>query len=117
MGRARLRAAMPRQAYIYPGSSVHCTILTMRAFTAGPLDETTRMAYREKWVAVLDVARASPDWPSGPFRLRMKQPTFKGVAGIFYFDDIDGAIEKMRGCLRKEIELAGGHAVEGFGDN
>jgi len=114
--RARLAATLPPEAYIYPASTLHCTVATLRAFHAGPLDAAKRRELVEAWTQVLATARAAPKWPAGPFRLRMGMPTFEGSAGIFRYDDIDGAIVAMRECLKTAITAAGGVAAEGVGD-
>merc|ERR1712129_657720 len=38
----------------------------------------------------------------------------EGVAGIFHYEDVDGAIARMRVCLRQAIIAAGGQAAEGM---
>jgi len=43
----------------------------------------------------------------------MGAPTLEGAAGIFRYEDLDGAMAKMRECLRGAIERAGGRAAEG----
>ena len=43
---ARLREAMPPQAYVYPASTLHCTIASLRSFTHGPLDVGRRVRLR-----------------------------------------------------------------------
>ena len=111
--RAELLEAMPPQAYLYPGSTLHCTVLTLRAFTAGSLDGEARERVLTSWGPVLDAARSSTEWPSGPFRLLMKRPTLEGSAAIFRYEDSDGAVARMRGCLRRAIADAGGLAAEG----
>ncbi|CAJ1335371.1 unnamed protein product [Effrenium voratum] len=95
-------------AYIYPAETLHCTICTLRAFTAGPLEPDAM----SRWRPVLDAARALPTWPQGAFRLKMGPPTLEGAAAIFRFED-DGAIAAMRSSLREAICSAGGVAAEG----
>lgn len=114
---AKLRQALPAGAYVYPASTLHCTVLTIRAFPAGPLDANSRQRLADAWTAVLEAARRSPGWPSEPsFRLRMGAPTLEGAAGIFRYEDCDGAVAKMRACLRDAIRDFGGAAVIGGGD-
>eukprot|EP00405_Crypthecodinium_cohnii_P007297 CAMPEP_0206422068 /NCGR_PEP_ID=MMETSP0324_2-20121206/1851_1 /ASSEMBLY_ACC=CAM_ASM_000836 /TAXON_ID=2866 /ORGANISM="Crypthecodinium cohnii, Strain Seligo" /LENGTH=236 /DNA_ID=CAMNT_0053886339 /DNA_START=18 /DNA_END=725 /DNA_ORIENTATION=+ len=112
--RDELRDVMPDGAYIYPASTLHCTVTTLRAFTAGPMDAELRETMRSLWMPVLNAARAMEEWPSVPFKLRINHPTLEGAAGIFRYDDLDGAVESMRSCLRKAIEAAGGKAAEGM---
>merc|ERR1712129_213318 len=38
----------------------------------------------------------------------------EGVAGIFHYEDVDGAVARMRVCLRQAIIAAGGQASEGL---
>ena len=95
----RLKAELPPEAYVYPASTLHCTVLTLRAFTGGPLDADARHKLVEAWKPVLATARASASWPTGEFRLRMGPPTLEGAAGIFRYEDSDGAISRMRECL------------------
>ncbi|CAJ1335369.1 unnamed protein product [Effrenium voratum] len=106
--REKLLAVMPKKAYIYPAETLHCTICTLRAFTAGPLEPDAM----SRWRPVLDAARALPTWPQGAFRLKMGPPTLEGAAAIFRFED-DGAIAAMRSSLREAICSAGGVAAEG----
>lgn len=113
---ARLKAEMPSAAYIYPASTLHCTVLTLRAFTGGPLDEAARKQLIDVWTPVLAAARASPGWPTDDFKLVMGRPTLEGAAGIFRYEDSDGAIGKMRECLHAAITAAGGVAAVGSGD-
>ena len=80
---AELRAALAaakdwpaERAYLYPPSTLHCTVATLRAFTGGPLDSSDRESEAARWRAVLDAARAMPEWPAGAsFRLRVGPPT------------------------------------------
>jgi hypothetical protein len=110
----KLRRQLPAEAYVYPASTLHCTICTMRPFTAGPLDAATKKVLQHVWEPILDAARTT--WPSGPFRLRMNAPTLEGSAAIFRFEDCDGAIAGMRAALKEAIAAAGGDAAEGGGD-
>tara|TARA_B110001452_G_C15116542_1_gene389214 strand:+ start:56 stop:805 length:750 start_codon:yes stop_codon:yes gene_type:complete len=112
----RLKAELPAEAYVYPARTLHCTVLTLRAFTAGPLDAEARQSLVAAWSPVLAAARADPAWPTGEFRLRMGAPTLEGAAGIFRYEDCDNAIEKMRVCLHAAILAAGGHPAVGGGD-
>ena len=112
----KLRAALPPSAYVYPASTLHCTISTLRPFTAGPVDEVSRKALVLAWTPLLREAAASADWPTGPFRLRMLTPTLGGAAGIIRYEDTDGAVGKMRAALRAVIARAGGVAAEGSAD-
>ncbi|KAL1528537.1 hypothetical protein AB1Y20_009880 [Prymnesium parvum] len=114
--RTRLVAALPPQAYVYPAATLHCTIATLRAFTAGRLDEPAGEQARARWTQVLDAARAMPEWPARPFKLRMNPPTLEGAAAVFRYDDVDGAVERMRTCVRAAIRAHGGVAAEGGGD-
>ena len=114
-------AALPKSAYLYPPTSLHCTVATLRAFTGGPLDAGdggSRSSAAARWSAVLDAAAAMPQWPKGPITLRMLAPTFEGAAGILRYDEVSpgGAIEAMRACLRDAILAAGGVAAEGSAD-
>lgn len=111
-----LRQQLPLEAYVYPASTLHCTICTMRPFTAGPVDATTKETLQRVWEPILDAARGMAEWPSGPFRLRMNAPTLEGSAAIFHFEDCDGAVSKMRGALKEAISMAGGQSAEGGGD-
>jgi hypothetical protein len=113
---ASLRERLPAEAYVYPGSTLHCTICTMRPFTSGPLDGATREALRRVWEPVLDAARGSEGWPSGAFQLQMNAPTLEGSAAIFRYEDSGGAITAMRAALKQAISAAGGSAAEGGGD-
>jgi len=110
---ADLLTAMPTGAYVYPSTTLHCTVCTLRAFTHGPLTAAERKVLRDRWSEVLSSARSSPDWPAGPFRLRMNAPTLEGAAGIFRYEDLDDSVLKMRACLRSAIAAAGGIAAEG----
>ena len=113
---AKLRQALPAGAYVYPASTLHCTVLTIRAFPAGPLDAESRKKLAKAWTAVLEAAQKSPGWPTGKFKLRMGRPTLEGAAGIFRYEDCDGAVAKMRDCLHEAIRDFGGAAVIGGGD-
>ena len=53
---ARLKSEMPSAAYIYPASTLHCTVLTLRAFTGGPLDEAARKQLIETVLSPTDLA-------------------------------------------------------------
>ena len=70
---------------------LHCTILTLRAFTGGPLDAAARQQLVAAWTPVLAAARASAEWPSADFKLVMGTPTLEGAAGIFRFEGCDGS--------------------------
>lgn len=111
--RKLLLAILPDEAYVYPSSTLHCTIATLRAFGGGKLEGQALEETLKRWTAVLDEARDMVEWPRGSFRLKMNTPTLEGKAAIFRYDDVDGAIEKMRGCLRKAIRSHGGIANEG----
>ena len=114
---AALTSALPREAYVYPSATLHCTICTMRPFTAGPLAPPAKAMLRSAWVPVLDAARASPTWPSADsFRLKMNRPQLMGSAAIFLFEDTDGAITAMREALTEAIEAAGGSCAVGAAD-
>ena len=112
----KLLAVLPSEAYVYPPATIHCTIATLRAFTHGPMDDADVEACVKLWKPVLDVASSSPSWPDMPFRLRMNAPTLEGPAGIFRYDDVDGAITHMRAAIRDAIVEAGGSPVVGGGD-
>ena len=112
----RLRRAMPAEAYIYPPESLHCTVCTMRAFTAGALDHDAGREIAYVWQRILDRARAMSDWPSAPFSLTMCAPTLEGAAAIFHYVDDDDGVEQMRECVRRAIEEAGGIAAVGASD-
>mmetsp|Transcript_78179 Transcript_78179/g.252771 ORF Transcript_78179/g.252771 Transcript_78179/m.252771 type:complete len:287 (+) Transcript_78179:2977-3837(+) len=112
--RSELTAALPDEAYVYPGTTLHCTVMTLRAFTAGPMDSELRESLRWLWEPVLASARAMEAWPVGTFTLRIGRPTLEGSAGIFRYEDVDGAIAQMRDCLRSAIDVAGGRAAEGM---
>eukprot|EP00931_Biecheleriopsis_adriatica_P122889 TRINITY_DN97941_c0_g1_i1.p1 TRINITY_DN97941_c0_g1~~TRINITY_DN97941_c0_g1_i1.p1 ORF type:complete len:282 (+),score=38.69 TRINITY_DN97941_c0_g1_i1:82-927(+) len=114
--RQRLTEAMPAEAYVYPGSTLHCTICTFRSFKTGPLDAAARESLRKRFLPVLAAASASTMWPNKAFRLRMCKPTLEGSAGIFHFDDCDGAVAAMRRCLRDAIVEFGGCAAVGGAD-
>jgi hypothetical protein len=114
--RKELEAVLPSQAYVYPASTLHCTVCTLRAFTAGKLTGDAITEAHKRWQVVLEAARASPDWPAGAFKLLMRAPSLEGAAGIFHYSDVDGAIEKMRTCIRAAIKEAGGLAAEGGKD-
>lgn len=114
-------AVLPAAAYLYPPSSLHCTVATLRAFTGGPLssaDNGARQTEAARWAAVLDAAAAAPSWPSGPITLRMLAPQFEGAAGIIRYEEVSpgGKVEAMRGALRDAIAAAGGVAAEGSSD-
>ena len=111
-----LRAELPAAAYVYPPSTLHCTIATLRAFTHGAMDSSAVEACVALWEPVLEKAKASPTWPTQPVRLRMNAPTLEGAAGILRYADLDGTIAAMRAALRDAIVAAGGVAVEGGGD-
>lgn len=111
-----LRQQLPPEAYVYPASTLHCTICTMRPFTAGPVDAATKATLQRIWEPILDAARTMDGWPTQPFRLRMNAPTLEGSTAIFRFEDSDGAISKMRAALKEAISMAGGSAAEGAGD-
>mmetsp|Transcript_17524 Transcript_17524/g.56506 ORF Transcript_17524/g.56506 Transcript_17524/m.56506 type:complete len:256 (+) Transcript_17524:97-864(+) len=113
---ASLRAALPPEAYIYPASTLHCTVATLRAFTGGPLDADARRRLVAAWTPVLEAARRAPEWPKGEFQLRMGPPTLEGAAGIFRYEDSDGAVWAMRRCLEAAIVAAGGVPAIGGGD-
>ena len=108
-------AALSRSAYVYPSSSLHCTIATLRAFTAGPLDRASEVP---RWAEVLDAAARMPSWPRGHLTLRMRAPTFEGAAGVVRYEEISpgGKIAAMRACLVAAIASAGGAAAIGGGD-
>lgn len=111
---------LPSSAYMYPSSSLHCTIATLRTFTGGPLgvDDGSRVAEAARWSDVLAAAAAMPAWPSGSVTLRTEPPTFEGAAGIMRYEEVapGGAIDAMRACLRAAITAAGGVAAEGSAD-
>lgn len=113
---ALIEAGMPASAYVYPQLTVHCTVATLRPFTAGPLSGGTRVAEADRWSAVLAAARAAPAWPTSPFDLRMGPPQLEGAAGIVKYEDSSGGIEAMRRCLREAIIAAGGLPAEGGAD-
>ena len=112
----RLRASLPEEAYIYPPSTLHITVATIRPFNSGkaltPAELETEM---KVWRPVLERARANDKWPRGGFALRMDPPTLGKTAAIFRYEDIDGGIEKMRECLQESIAEAGG--VSGVGSD
>eukprot|EP00927_Polykrikos_kofoidii_P066474 TRINITY_DN62077_c0_g1_i1.p1 TRINITY_DN62077_c0_g1~~TRINITY_DN62077_c0_g1_i1.p1 ORF type:complete len:244 (+),score=40.44 TRINITY_DN62077_c0_g1_i1:96-827(+) len=114
--REELVRTMPPEAYLYPGSTLHCTICTFRAFTVGNMSAEMREVECARWQPVLRQARTSERWPCGPFRLRMTRPTLEGSAAIFHYEDLDGAVKNMRECLKDAIEAAGGCAAIGGGD-
>ena len=111
---SELARVMPQEAYVYPASTLHCTVCTLRSFTVGPMGSEERSASKALWLPVLAAARSSQGWPKAPFRLRMSQPTLEGSAGIIRYEDTDGAMARMRACLREAIIEAGGRASEGF---
>jgi hypothetical protein len=112
----KLRDELPNEAYIYPTSTLHCTIATLRSFTHGPMNESEIKACVDLWKPVLDRARKSSCWPTKSIRLRMNTPTLEGSAGIFHFEDVDGTIGAIREALRCAIIEAGGLPVMGGGD-
>ena len=111
---------LPAAAYLYPNTSLHCTVATLRAFTGGPLslEDNSRAAEAKRWSTVLDAAAAAPSWPSGTITLRMLAPQFEGAAGIMRYEEVSpgGKVEAMRGALRDAIAAAGGVAAEGSSD-
>jgi len=112
----KLRDELPNEAYVYPTSTLHCTIATLRAFTHGPMNDSEIKACVDLWKPVLDRARKSSSWPTKSIRLRMNTPTLECSAGIFHYDDIDGTIGAIREALRFSIIEAGGVPVMGSGD-
>lgn len=113
---ALLAAALPACAYLYPPSTLHCTVTTLRPFTGPTIHAQSRRTEADRWRAVLAAARADPAWPEGAFRLRLLAPTLEGAAAIVKYDDVDGHIDAMRACVRRAILDAGGVAAEGGGD-
>eukprot|EP00929_Paragymnodinium_shiwhaense_P082761 TRINITY_DN43775_c0_g1_i1.p1 TRINITY_DN43775_c0_g1~~TRINITY_DN43775_c0_g1_i1.p1 ORF type:complete len:246 (-),score=31.01 TRINITY_DN43775_c0_g1_i1:154-891(-) len=111
--RDRLVEAMPPEAYVYPGSSLHSTVCTLRSFLAGPLADADRQDLRARWSDVLDKAAQNDSWPKDGFKLRIDKPRFEGSAGIFDIRDVDGAIARIRSCLQEAILAAGGKACSG----
>ena len=95
---------MPEAAYVYPATTLHCTVATLRPFTAGPLTGRALEDELERWRPVLAAARDDPEWPAGAFKLHMQQPTFEGSSAILKYEDCDGAIRRMRFALRRAIE-------------
>ncbi|CAE7944604.1 unnamed protein product [Symbiodinium sp. KB8] len=114
--REKLAAAMPKEAYVYPGTTLHCTICTLRAFTSGRMESSEKQRSSESWSKILDAARRDPGWPTGPVALKMGRPTLEGSAGIFRYEDTAGTIAAMRKALRAAIIAAGGEPAEGGGD-
>ena len=115
--RAFLVDKLPACAYLYPPATLHCTVATLRAFTAGALDGEDREAEAIRWRAVLNAARAMRAWPKGAFRLRLLAPTLDGAAGIVTYEEVGGTahIEAMRSCVREAISATGALAAEGGG--
>jgi len=72
-----------------------------------------RIAAKERFLPVLRLAAARASFPRSPFRLRMGRPTLEDSAGILHYEDVDGAIARMRSCLRDAIAEFGGQAAEG----
>jgi hypothetical protein len=117
--RQQLASTLPSCAYLYPPSTLHCTVATLRPFTGAELDPSTRDAECTRWRAVLDAARAMPEWPeaSATITLRLGPPTLEGAAGIVRYEEVGGGcMAAMRACLNAAIAAAGGRAAEGGGD-
>lgn len=112
----KLRDELPHEAYVYPTSTLHCTIATLRSFTRGPMNDSEIKEYVDLWNPVLDRARKLSSWPTKSIRLRMNTPTLEGSAGIFHYEDVDGTIGAIREALRCSIIEAGGVPVMGGGD-
>ena len=109
-------AKLPASAYLYPPTSLHCTVASLRAFTAGPL--ISRESEAQLWGSILDAAASMAAWPTGPITLKMLAPTFEGAVGILRYEEVapGGAIEAARRCLGEAISAAGGQAAVGGGD-
>ena len=111
----KLREALPPAAYIYPMSTLHVTVLTIRTFAAGAMESLDKAALQLVWTEILDSAKADPRWPRQPFRLRLRRPTFDGTTGIIRYDDVDGAVAAARAALEAALSSAGAIASVGSG--
>mmetsp|Transcript_5948 Transcript_5948/g.13085 ORF Transcript_5948/g.13085 Transcript_5948/m.13085 type:complete len:258 (+) Transcript_5948:49-822(+) len=114
--RKSLSEVMPQEAYIYPAGVLHLTVCTLRSFHGPHMDDAGREDRRNLWTPILAAARSMPTWPKSSFRVRMLKPSFEGSAGIFRYDDSDGAVEAMRKCLLQAISDAGGTPAIGGAD-
>lgn len=109
---AELKAAFSRLApedrecaYIYPAPCLHITVATLVSFFNGLPEAQTpggQSAAREAWQSAVSEALkgsggALSDGKS--FRLRVQRPTLGKKAAIFRFDDVDGAVGRMRDAL------------------
>eukprot|EP00933_Yihiella_yeosuensis_P062818 TRINITY_DN65817_c0_g1_i1.p1 TRINITY_DN65817_c0_g1~~TRINITY_DN65817_c0_g1_i1.p1 ORF type:complete len:369 (+),score=32.58 TRINITY_DN65817_c0_g1_i1:259-1365(+) len=133
--RLHLAAGKPdsplKNIYVYPGSSLHCTVATLRAFKepkVGPPEsggyrapvfeaaEQAREYVCSRWIPLLDRARQDSRWPNTKFRIRFNEPTFEGSAGIIRYQDIDGGFEAIRACIVDVIHSWSGRVVIGGED-
>lgn len=112
---AELKTALPSQAYVYPSSTLHCTVCSLRPFTAGPMNAETQDRLKAAWFPVLEAAKTK--WGGEKFRLKMRKPTLEHTGvGVFRFDDVDGGVAALRAALMAAIEDAGGRAAVGGAD-
>lgn len=58
---------------MYPLSTLHCTVATLRPFTAGPLPPDARRGEAARWRAVLESARADAGWSAGESVVSVKR--------------------------------------------
>uniref|UniRef100_A0A6T7LYX6 DUF1868 domain-containing protein n=1 Tax=Hanusia phi TaxID=3032 RepID=A0A6T7LYX6_9CRYP len=94
-----------KDAYVYPFSTLHTTILTCYAFTRPRLDsEKLQQEYLNGWNELIDQARLHPEWPKGKIRLHCKEAVAYPDAVVLMYDDVDKKIETMRKILKAEAE-------------
>ncbi|EKX46747.1 hypothetical protein GUITHDRAFT_107524 [Guillardia theta CCMP2712] len=93
---------MFKDAYVYPFSTLHTTLLTCYSFTRPPLGSQELKEARQD--LLIEHAMSHPEWPRGKIKLRCKEAVAYPDAVVLMYDDVDKAIENIRRILKEEAE-------------
>ncbi|KAL9183516.1 hypothetical protein ACHAXT_004372 [Thalassiosira profunda] len=95
------------EAHIYPFEDLHVTVVTFRnSLDPVPADSKRKDAVKRFCIDVAEESTKREGWPKGKIvlRLRPKEIHLGTKNAFILWEEMSGAIEAMRPCLREEME-------------
>ena len=97
------------EAHIYPFKDMHITVATFRTKNDKlPAKREDVEAIKQFSKDVLQKASRRPDWPEEGSKLRIQPLAIKlgNKNAIILWNEMTGNMDRMRGCIQKEMEAA-----------
>jgi len=90
--------------YLYPSTSLHVTVATLRPFFQPMGDEESKETLKLEWTDLVRAASLREDWPRKPLQLVIDSAQIGKKAGILLWNELTGGLDMMRVCLEAELE-------------